>query len=567
MKKFSKKCLKFLSLTVAIVMLVATLASCSAGISKKISSFDKILNSAYVTGSNSYNGAVEIKDVKGAELAACNEEIAVFKAVAEDGITTYTVYSFREQKVVRTFTSSVTVAHTVELFADAPAFFVEQTTKKAVVINPAEGEESTEPVQTVYDTDITYTLYDFKGGEVKTKTKDVGRPIAFADMLIYSSSVYTVQADGTLKESDTALPENLYLSACDSWNDEYLYVFDDENGFSISVFDRKFNPVAFWEAPAVALESGFGVSHFVLDSGNVLIQYAKKLSTDTEKYDIYDYAKDGTVLKYDLVSLLFTPDTSKEKELKLDFIVADLESSTEIKRDADEASKYTDKINNFAYIHPIVDGKVDYSQSATDLVLMDGKANIKGSVKLADQQTASMPVYIAENLYCVDTFYGFALVDAKGELITPVNNSAMTANNNYIIGKSAIYNYGFEVIYNLDKENASVMGNTENAVFVFVGNSQNYKILRIYDNKSHEIYSSDNTNNIGAEVAVLKDINCFALVNNVSKNYSYYNEKGDEIIKTTSPLSVVSQSDKLNTCLLQAEDGNYYLFGQKAQAN
>ena len=231
-----------------------------------------------------------------------------------------------------------------------------------------------------------------------------------------------------------------------------------------------------------------------------------------------------------------------------------------------EAEKYTDTFENFAYICPIVDGKVDYSKSATDLVLMDGNGKTKGSIKLAEQQTASMPVYISENLYCVDTFYGFALVDVKGGIITPVNNDTMTVNNDYIIGQSAIYNYNFEVVYNLDKENASVMGNTDNAVFVFVGDSKNYKILRIFDGSSYEVYSSSNTSNVGAEVAVLREINCFALVNNMSGNYSYYNEKGDELIKTTSQLSVVFKSYISSSCLLQAEDGSYYVFGQKASA-
>jgi len=204
MKKFSKKNLKILILTLVAVGLVAVFASCGA-VGGKISSFDKILNTSYTPKSNSYNGAMEIKDVKDAELSACNEEIAVFKSVKEDGAITYTVYSFRVQKVVSTFTSSQTVAHNIELFGDTPVFFVEEISKKVVSEGEnTEGEATTEPIQTVYETSVTYTLYDHKGTTLQSKSKDIGRPVAFADMLIYGSTVYTVQADGALKTGDTA---------------------------------------------------------------------------------------------------------------------------------------------------------------------------------------------------------------------------------------------------------------------------------------------------------------------------------------------------------------------------
>lgn len=579
------KKIKILSLLLAVIMLASAFVSCGAGVGT-ISSFKKVLNPDYVPTSTFYGVSTELTDVKGYELEDCNEEIAIFKSVNDTGETTFKVYSLRANKIVQTFKSSATSIYTVEIFGDAPIFFVTNA-KLASSSAGTEGNEEEELPEgeqpegeqpegeqpeaeeantdaTSTEADFTYTLYNHNGKELDKKTKNVGKPIVFADMVIYNSVMYTIKEGASLVKNESKLPENLALSACDEWNDEYLYVFDDkEAGLTVSVFDREFNSVFFWEAPASALN----INSFVLDNGNILVQYNKKLATDAEKYDIYDYAKDGTVEKYDLVSVLLNPKGAKEKNVALDYLVLSVYSYTDASRDAKMADKYAENFKNIAYICPVVNGSVDYSQTALDIVLMDGNAKITGSVKLADQQTASMPEMLGENLYYVDTFYGFALVDAKGKVVTPVNNSAMNINDKYIMGQKAIYNFDFEVVYDLDKNDAEVVGWTDNAVFVRTGNIKDYKIFSIYNNKATQIASSSKKNNAGTQVEIVDSINCYALYDNLNEKYSYYNEQGTLIVEAPSLLTVIYTSNSLKTCLLSATDGSYYVFSSKAGSN
>ena len=556
MKKFSAKTLKALSVLLVVVMLAASLASCSNG---KVSSFEKVLNPEYVPISNTYTGSVELKDVKGSTLEACNDELAIFKSVNETGIVTYMVYSFRENKIVQKFVSSATAAYSVELFGNAPVFFVTSTTivANAPVVDAEENVDN-DFAEIETEADVKYTLYNYKGNTIDSKSKNVGRPIAFADMVIYNSAVYTIQPDATLVKSETTIPENLVLSSCDTWNDKYLYVFGSDE---ISIFDRDFNPIYFWEAPATALE----VNMFVLNGGNILVQYFKKLATDAEKYDIYDYAKDGTVEKYALTTMVINPDKAKESSLDLDYVVFGVYSANDAKN-ANEADKFAKKFENLAYVCPIVDGKVDESKTAADLVLMDKNGKITGSVKIADQQTASMPKYISEDLYYVETFYGFALVNTKGEVITPVNNTAMSINDKYIMGQKAIYNFNFEVIYDLDKNDAEVIGATDNAVFVRTGSIKDYKIFVICDDKATQIASTSQATNTGAQVEIIESINCYTIFDSLNNKYSYYNEQGVLIVKAPSLLTGVYTSASLNACLLSAEDGSFYVFAKAASA-
>ena len=275
----------------------------------------------------------------------------------------------------------------------------------------------------------------------------------------------------------------------------------------------------------------------------------------------------ASVEKYDLVTVVINPANAKESNSDLNYKVFSVYSSTDAKKNAKDANRFAEKFENLAYVCPIVDGKVDQSKTAVDLVLMDKNGKITGSVKLADQQTASLPKYISEDLYYVETFYGFALVDAKGNVITPVNNSAMSANDKYIMGQKAIYNFNFEVIYDLDKNDAEVIGATDNAVFVRTGSIKDYKIFAICDDKSTQIASASEATNTGAQIEIVESINCYALFDSLNNKYSYYNEQGVLIVKAPSLLTVAYNSTSLNVCLLSATDGSFYVFAKIATSD
>ncbi len=529
------KKLKFLSLVLVVLMLLSALSACGSSKISKVASFDKILNKDYVEEVTVLNSASHILALDGYSYEDASDDLALFSK--DDALSTfrsYIVYNLKNNEVVGTFTGTETLSYNIYLYPYMPLFVVEATS----VVNLTTTE--------------TYTIKDAKGTDIVTKNSPIADPTPFADMYMIDYALYSEENGVLTKVQD--VPENLALSDCDDYTDEYFYVFDDKQAV---VYTREFAPVSYWYAPSYVDDANMSL----LNNGNILIQYRLPLEDSEKKYDLYEYTSEGNMLKYDLVSIIFDVKKGTEKEIELDYAVSYVMSYNSIMNNLDgEAVFVEDAFENLAYIAPIVDGQVNTSPEVIDFVTMDNNGKIKKSLKIADAQTAGDFEKIGEDKYLVSTLYGQAVVDAKGELVYPINNSSLRVEGKYIVGDRAIYDLSMNVVYNLYDNNAEVIGILDGVIYIKSVQDMDYRVIALRDSGEVEICMYD------ADAASITSYipmgeKCYALFNTTTLAYVYYNANGTELYRCQSLLDVIYDGEDMMILRdISATPTAYYAF-------
>ncbi len=514
----------------SVLMLAAMLLSSCGGAKKisKVSSLEKVLNSEYDDSTDVLLGGKALTELNHFAVAEQNDEFILFVGASEQGLPIYKVFSFRSKAVVQTFANTETTVYTVSL-TNVPAFTATST----------EGGKT------------TYLAYDAAGNSLSSSKRAIDAPTIFADMVLYGNVLYTIENNGALTKAEE-LPEALEMRMPTDYTDEYYYFYGANY---ILVYDRAFQPVTAWYAPASAED--FNPSF--LNNGNVLVQYKQVLDPNAEEYQIYDTDEDGTVIaKYNLVTKLITPKNGKVKDVDMDYVIHFVRSATSLHRHMDEDnSPLSDKVENVAYICPIVDRQVDDSDAARDIVLMDNNGKLGKSIKIADGQLAMLPELVGENTYLVHTLYGRALVNAKGKTLQLINNDAMRLVGGYIIGENAVYNLNMEVVYDLVANDAIVLGTVGDTVLIKKGEdfSLAYNVIALCGGEVEMICRYE-ANTDTTRFVLIDGGSCYALYNTASGEYTYYNAAGESLITTKVLLTVVAESYENGTVVLMGMYGD-----------
>ena len=536
---------KLLALLSVLVLAAMLLSSC--GLAKKfqtISSFEKVMNPEYDFSADVLTKSNALTELGGFAIADQTDEFALFVKTEAgenaDETATFKVFSFRTGTVILTMSNTSDVTYEVVL-TEAPLLFVNKTLN---------GEKS-------------YLAYDAAGFEVMNAKYAPTEPSEFADLILFENAVYSVEDNGKMTKK-VDVPEYLALGAPDLWNDEYFYFFTDDGTESVQIFDRSFNFVSSWHAPA----SAEGLNGFVLDSGDVIVQYSIELDNHAEKYDYY-VANEGEVAKYDLVTEVIAAKNGKAKELKkfeyrLDLVI----SAYECKEFSEENNvDINEKVKNIAWIAPIVDQRIDDSTAALDVVLMDNKGNVGKSIKLVDDQAASMPVLVRKGVYSVNTLYGTVLADAKGRVLRTIYNDEMEIVGGYLVGGStAIYDLGMNKVYDLRENQATVLCVIGDSVIIQKGASieESYDVIMLRGGEETKLCSFSAINDSTAFIAI-EGADCYALYNTSSGEYVYYNAAGKELLRSYALLECIgtsSESGAALLCGLEDEKPVYFAFAE-----
>ena len=333
---------------------------------------------------------------------------------------------------------------------------------------------------------------------------------------------------------------------------------------TILVYNTKFEFISAYTMPSFAEDA----SCYILNNGNVLIQYVVELDPYAEEYDYYEKNDLGATEKYDLVVEIFAPKTGKVTAKDNDFVIAYVETSRDMYDATYDNNPYTDDFENIAYIFPIVDKKVDTSMIHMDLVLMDNNGKATKSLKIADGQLAELPEKIADDKYIVETVYGYAMVTLKGKTLVSFNNDLEFAGG-CIVGERAVYNLNMESVYDLVANKAEVIGSIGNTLFIKAGEEDKYTILALRDGQTTTVcsYNAENESNT---VFSIEDEMVYCLYNEASNEYEYFNGAGTSLIKTTYELEIVGYSAVAKTILFAGQNDAgadvYYLFSAEAEA-
>ena len=526
-----------LSILVSLLLLAAMLLSACSGDGKlkTISSYDAILNPNYDVNANTTNSITELPLLDGYKLEKDNRFFAVFQKDTGSQID-IKVVSMLTGEVLLSTTSNGDTGYTVTLYGTLPVFMFRK--------NSGTSQSKTR-----------YTLYDATGSSLVSTTASLGTPTVFADMILYGTTLYAQDENGKLTEAST-IPENLTLSAPDTYSEKYFYYYTSQ---SIEIYDRDFNYVSRWDLPHSIsyLEESY-VPFRVLNNGNVFIQYQVKTDAEAEDYDLITF-NGNDAYKYDLCTMILEAKTGKTTKVKTNYYFSNIQSAHTLATLTSKGDYFADKLENIAKVYPIVDKRIDTSTPALDYVLLNNDGEVTASLKLAEQQTASIPTKITADKYLVSTLYGRAIVNKKGETLLSISNDSLNIVGEYIIGKQAIYNLNMETVYNLKQNNGTTLGKFENTIFVYEEFSDTiYKVLRLKNGSITTVCTVDlsdaeerNSFTFDAEVGY------YTVYQAATNEYTYYNSNGELLLKGDFGLSTLTVSSK-GTAILVSDAGEYF---------
>ncbi len=526
-----------IGLLATVITVAMLLTSCMGGGS--VSSVGKYLNEDYDPSASVYASATQISELDGYLKVASNEEFVVFASIDPTALS-YKVFSFRTGTIITKIAETGTVC-TFNLVDGTSAFVV---TKVQSDLTTAEVLKT------------THVLYDGTGAAVATIEEDVApdAPELFGDLVIYDHVAYSVSNDGALtKELD--VPEYLALGACDTWNDDYFYSMSVD---SIRVYDRSFNGTTVWTAPSYAEETEF----YVLNNGDVLIQYSYEMDHDSSDYDYYmDDNNDGITEKMDLVTLVLSAKDGSVKDVNMEYIVRHILVSNKLYDENDDNNIFNDKFDNIAMVYPIVDEKIDISMANADYMLMSNKGKIGKSLKMVDNQIASIPEKIGDDLYRVSTLYGEALINGNGKILQQMNNS-LSIVGGYFIGNRAIYDLELNEVYDLKENKATVIKTLDNTVFVRAEEDTKYTIIALCGGEQKTVYTYDSAAENNLTFEFVEEADCYVIHNTQSGDYQYYNAEGTLLVTTTTKLTALDSSAEYKSMIfwnLDSAAPTYYI--------
>ncbi len=514
MKK-TKLCL----MLVTVLMLAMLLTSCGG----TVSSVEKFLNADYDISSDVLDDFSAATELTGYALVQFNDEFAIFSKGSEEAIT-YKIASMRTGTVVQTIAEAKTVC-TFTLSNSAPIAFV---TKVKTVESKIE---------------TTYLLYDATGALVASSEICNVAPTMFADLVVYNYVAYSVDEDTGALTEKMSIPEYVVLADCNYWNDDYYYV---ETARRLTVYDQSLNVVSTWIAPSYAS----GILTFLLNDGNVLIQYTYELNSAEKKFDFYENTVEGNTEKFDLVSLLFDAKKGETKELELDYYVSMVMTNQDLYDAEDDNNRFTDSFDNIAVILPIVDQKLDYSSANADLVFMNNKAKAGKSLQMVDNQGTNIPEKIGADLYKLQTLSCIVIMNGKGDVIKALNTDAtLDQVGTYFVGERALYDLKLEEVCNFEKDKAKVIHTMDNTVFVQFETDDGYRIDTYTDGESKNIYTHKNGTPDEFIFNVVTGADLYVLVKVVNNEHCYYNAEGKLIATVSYELIVAASSAEHGTVL------------------
>ena len=532
---------KILVLVATLLVAVMALTACGGGVALK-----DYINPDYDTSAEVITTAEKISALKGYTYVTSNGYIAVFSMIDEEDVTkvTYKLVSLADASVIATLNKQENT--TLDFTAYGPTYLVTKVTTPEAT---EETEAKAKPV-------TVYTLYDVTGTAIaSSKYEASAKLIANGDYILYDRVAYEIDAKGALtKLAD--VPE--YVSTNISLiSDEYFYVTTDSK---VVVYDHEFNYVSFYELPGYAEEEEF----FLIDNGNYVVQYWVALDSEETKYDIYEVV-DGLTRKFDLVTVLVDAEDGSSKELKLDdCLIEEIETNSDLYDAEDDNNMYIeDSFDNIIIYYPIEDGKINNADSAAEICFFSNKGKIGESLKLYDDMLADfVPVKVADDVYVTYGASGIVLVNGEGEILKRVTNASnLRLVGNYFVGEYAIYTADLsEVVYDL-REN-------EVADYEILGDSilmeieledDQYKVVLFVDGETTTIYNSK-TMSEEKRFALVDEIDGYYIYDIEAKSYTYYNAKGEKVLKTDSALSFIARGDNTYIASVVVEDEMTYYF-------
>ncbi len=443
--------------------------------------------------------------------------------------TVYTVYDMETESSVL----SVTQSHTAKI--DGSDVDLTRTSVRLCDI----GIDSAYIYVAVYsnetDLQISAKLYDGQGELIASCDGDPHYTDVLGEYVVFDGNAYGLDKKDNITKLFAVDEFNLITSATHS-SEKYFYVV---NGNNITVLDRKGNPLNIYN---IKENNNLDESdYFILENGNIVVQYREQLPSDAESYDIYDNG-DKLLLTTEIVNA----ESGRTKKLDVDFIINMLYAGT------DEMMKIADN-KNLAYITRIENKNL---LSEYETVILTNKLTEKASAYDIIDGGDTME-QVAEDLYMVEDINdNLYLINSNGKIVKSFAGKSVGFNDKYIWTEAAIYDYEFNKLFALKADGYSVTAHARNYL-VIEKTEEGVTTYYCYNNgNAVEITLSNSSSTRFEDVDYTTGLYC--IYNTETGKYLYYNCNGKFVGEYDGELYYIKSVDNGNM-LVSAGEGYYLL--------
>lgn len=427
---------RLLILLCAALACVLLLSSCAWGRSyKKLFAKD-----AYTDSAPTANTAAQVATLSGASFEESRAVLAYLTdTVTSDGhdYTKHIVYNMATNAVVLEVTNTLTANFDITLLtANHTAFFtVRATTWQMVEDVPSHYESKT-------------SLYTATGSLLH-EVKGTVHATARLDLIELDGKCYRVADDGSVAEAFT-LGDFSNLPMLTDRTERYYYNIDSGDAL-VTVYDLACSPIASYAVPAYAT----AMDAFVLEAGDVLVQYAVAEPDDAKDYSFVMQTGALAPTKFTIHTVLLDAKKGDAKEIKFEYYLENLIRSNE--KEWVESYGFDDRYDNLAVAYEIVDGRVDTSSTARVALAVSNSGKVKSVLKdIVPAQTTAFPTQIASNRWLVqDNLSRSYLVNEKGKVVGEVTG-ADDRNNAYYVAGGKLYDFDLNAVYDFESANQEI---------------------------------------------------------------------------------------------------------------
>ncbi len=320
----------------------------------------------------------------------------------------------------------------------------------------------------IYESVYHYHLVNAESYEViADKAEDRVAVGTIGNMYLYGieDTLYWVNKDGEIVRKAQTVVSDTYTDieqiadtfGVDAEYKGYLYTWDfSETGRNVQIYDRNGVCIVDYNLPQdtvmITADSIINPKAFVLNNGDLLVQYATEAAHDAAAWDVMYASK-----HFDISTVIIDRKTAEVKTVECDFVVSDLESAYsrfndgEYNFELELASGY----DNQAYIVPFANGYLakEVRYTVLDNTLAEKyvlENEILADYGIYDIRVESKTGYIAQTVYRGNSV--IAKFDWDGNLVAVLSDNAVSYESvvdGYYVTPNGVYADGGELKFDL----------------------------------------------------------------------------------------------------------------------
>ncbi len=289
---------------------------------------------------------------------------------------------------------------------------------------------------------VSASLYNENGTVLATTDQNPNYAEYNDEIVAFDGIAYEVNESGSFGRSfeidDFCSIER--TAGADVVGRDYLYFEDND---LLLVTDRKGNPIA--SCPVRPYDST--AEHFswgVLENGNIAMQYILMVNDNEDDFD-FSYVQSGKNTKYEVITQILKVKSNSVKEVDIDYI---FDNDLFNHNTSDPEGFVEDFDLNYTRVIFFEDGILHVS-GKNEYVVIDNDLDIEE--RTSDLVDGGRYVSkLTEYLFAVVDHYGYVhFINARGKVLKTVESSAVDFAAGYIVGRNAIYDTEFKVVYDM----------------------------------------------------------------------------------------------------------------------